>query len=59
MSELPITWKILAAARPEFVQWVVQREGRVPEGPIDDAEYSRLRRAYLLEVGPTPQRGGD
>lgn len=59
VSDLPITWRILAAARPEFVQWVVAREGGVPEGPVDDEHYDRLRTAYLREVGTTFHGGGD
>ncbi len=47
-----ITWKealINKVLPAEFIQWVVQREGPLPEGPIQQAEYERLASAYELE----------
>lgn len=41
-----MTWKELAAKLPEFVQWVVQRHGPLPEGPIREADYNRFKAEY-------------
>jgi hypothetical protein len=41
-----MTWRELAAIQPEFVQWVAQRHGGLPEGPIEDADYERFKAEY-------------
>ena len=43
------TWKDLAKAHPGFVQWVVQRFGPLPEGPIVQADYERYVAEYEKE----------
>jgi hypothetical protein len=45
MSVTP-TWKELARTYPEFVQWVVQRYGPLPDGPINEADYTRYATEY-------------
>jgi hypothetical protein len=51
VSHLVVTWKGLAVAHPEFVQWVVQTYGSVPEGPVREDDYERLRAEYLDTYG--------
>jgi hypothetical protein len=46
-----ITWRVLAVYYPEFVEWIVQRHGPLPEGGIVQADYERFRDEYLLEHG--------
>lgn len=41
-----MTWKDVAQRYPEFVQWVVQTLGPLPEGPVKQADYERFRAAY-------------
>lgn len=41
------TWKELAVHFPEFVQWIVQRYGGVPEGPIKREDYLRFQTEYI------------
>lgn len=41
-----MTWKELAEALPEFVAWIVQRHGGVPEGPITEDDYNRFKAEY-------------
>lgn len=43
------TWRQLARSYPEFVQWIAQRHGGVPDGPIDEADYERFVTEYELE----------
>lgn len=38
----------MAVVYPEFVQWVVQKFGPVPEGPIDRNMWDKYREEYLL-----------
>lgn len=45
------TWKELAPMYPEFVAWVVQRYGPLPEGPIEQELYDRATDAYRLIKG--------
>jgi hypothetical protein len=44
MSEL--SWEDLAKIYPEFVQWVVQRFGPLPDGPVLEEDYDRFKDAY-------------
>jgi hypothetical protein len=46
MPDLVLTWRLLAAAYPEFTSWVVQTQGPLPEGPVEEKEYERLRAMY-------------
>lgn len=41
-----MTWSTLATYFPEYMQWVVQTYGPLPEGPIDQGEYELYRLAY-------------
>lgn len=41
-----ITWKELAAEFPEFVQWVVQKYGPLPEGPVSEEEIIRYTEEF-------------
>jgi hypothetical protein len=54
MSETP-TWKELARTYPEFVQWVVQRYGPVPDGLINEADYTK----YAIEYQGVMAEGSD
>ena len=50
MPETPtvdLTWRDIAEAYPTFVQWVVQRHGGVPVGPVVKEDYERFRDEYL------------
>jgi hypothetical protein len=35
----------------EFVQWAAQREGGLPDGPIQEADYLRLKKEYEDATG--------
>jgi hypothetical protein len=39
-------WRELVAIQPDFVQWIVQRHGGLPEGPIKEDDYNRLKAEY-------------
>ena len=41
-----MTWNDVAAAHPEFVQWIVARFGPLPEGEVTEADYNRYKVAY-------------
>jgi hypothetical protein len=41
-----ITWNDVAYQHPEFVAWVVQRYGPLPEGPVIEEDYERYRTAW-------------
>ena len=41
-----MTWKDLAEKFPEFVQWIVQKFGPLPDGPIEENDYNRFKEAY-------------
>lgn len=43
---LPITWRGLAQRYPEFVQFVTQRHGGLPDGPIRETDYQRFAAEY-------------
>lgn len=43
---MELTWKHIAAYDPEFVQWVVQRYGPLPDGPVNEADYERYLAAF-------------
>ena len=46
MSNPHPTWADLAIVYPQFVQWVVQRDGPLSDGPILQEDYERLTAAY-------------
>lgn len=41
-----MTWKDLAKSYPEFVQWIVQKFGPLPEGEISADDYNRYADAW-------------
>lgn len=41
-----MTWRDVAIAHPEFVQWVVAKHGPLPEGEVDEGQYNLLAAAY-------------
>ena len=45
-----MTWSQLAEHYPEFVAWVVQKFGPLPEGPVKEADYNRFKAAYEKEL---------
>jgi len=49
-APVPITWNQIAIAYPEFVQWVVQTYGPMPEGPIQHEDYVRYKELYENRV---------
>ena len=50
MSDGTMTWRDIAGRYPEFVQWVVQRFGPLPEGEVRREDYERFARAYERET---------
>jgi hypothetical protein len=40
------TWADVAGAYPDFVQWAVQAHGPLPDGPVTQADYERLKAEY-------------
>ena len=36
-----MTWKDVAVWQPEFTQWIVQRYGPLPDGPVIEEDFSR------------------
>lgn len=44
-----MTWNDVAAAHPDFVQWVVARFGPLPDGEVTADDYSRFKSAYEAE----------
>lgn len=45
-------WNEVAAIHPEFVQWVVQKFGPLPDGPVVEADYERFRAAFEGKTSP-------
>lgn len=41
-----MTWKDVAVALPEFVQWIVATHGPLPDGEVQQADYERLKTEY-------------
>ena len=41
-----MTWKELAMTLPEFVQWIVQVHGPLPEGTIKQQDYDKFSELY-------------
>ena len=40
------TWNDIARIYPQFVQWVVQKHGPLPDGPAKQADYEKYATAY-------------
>lgn len=56
--ELPVTWKQLVTGWSEkwpdlvrLAQWVVQRDGGLPEGNVQMVDYERFKAEYEKEFG--------
>jgi len=47
----PLTWRWVATQFPEFVQWVVQRHGPLPDGKVVPEDYDRYAAEYRSESG--------
>jgi hypothetical protein len=45
-----MTWKDIAVRYPEFVQWVIQKFGPLPDGPVKQEDYERFFAAYRAEA---------
>lgn len=41
-----MTWLDLALVYPEFVGWVAQRYGGVPDGAVTEEDYNRFKTEY-------------
>lgn len=50
MSDQELTWHDVAVHLPEFAQWVVQRHGGLPDGPVAKEDYERFSVEYQEEV---------
>ena len=46
----PVPWNAVAALYPEFVQWLVQTYGPLPEY-VDTSTYEHYRDAYMHSLG--------
>lgn len=49
-SELPVSWvdilPIIEAREPGFTQWLIQRNGGLPEGNVTRVDYERFKAEY-------------
>ena len=43
---MSLTWRDVAVLDPEFVQWVVQRFGPLPEGPVRPRDHKKYLAAF-------------
>ena len=41
-----MTWNDVALSYPEFTQWIVQKFGPLPDGPVKLEDYERFKAAY-------------
>jgi hypothetical protein len=41
-----MTWKDVAARYPEFVSWLVQTHGPLPDGDVEEEEFTRFANEY-------------
>lgn len=46
-----MTWNDIAAAHPEFVQWIVQKYGPLADGPVEEELYTQMKAEYETELG--------
>ncbi|MGB9113508.1 MAG: hypothetical protein WCF24_12380 [Acidimicrobiales bacterium] len=44
-----MTWKDIAQIYPEFVEWIEQRCGPLPDGNVKRADYEELVVRYEME----------
>lgn len=45
-----MTWKDIAVRFPQFVQWVTQRHGPLPDGEVKQEDYERYKMEWEEEV---------
>lgn len=45
------TWRDVAVIVPDFVQWIVQKHGPLPEGQVDIELYAHYLAEYVRERG--------
>lgn len=45
-----MTWRDLALVYPGFVQWLVQKHGPLPDGPVLEEDYNRFKAEYEVEM---------
>lgn len=45
-TELPITWRQMVPIFPQFVQWIAQTVGPLPEGNVQKEDYERFKALY-------------
>lgn len=41
-----MTWNDIAIHFPEFVAWCVANDGPLPDGPVQESDYNRLKAAF-------------
>ena len=46
-----MTWEDVAVQYPEFVQWVVQKFGPLPDGEVKKEDYNRFTLAFAEAMG--------
>lgn len=46
-----MTWKDVAAKYPEFVQWIVQTHGPLPDGAVKQEQFDELTDQYRHYLG--------
>lgn len=46
-------WHDVATWYPEFVQWCVAKHGPLPDGPVKQKDYDRLKDEYLEATSAT------
>jgi hypothetical protein len=44
-------WRHVAVLYPEFVAWVVQKYGPLPDGPVAQEDYEKYARDYTESMG--------
>ena len=44
---IEITWSDMTKWYPQFMQWVVQKFGPLPDGAVKTVDYEKFRSAYL------------
>lgn len=44
-----MTWKDIAQIYPEFVEWVVERRGPLPDGKVKRVDYEEFVVQYEME----------
>jgi hypothetical protein len=53
MTEQNMTWKELLVSRPDlvhFIQYIAQKHGGMPDGPIDVDDLQRFMKEYMEDT---------